>query len=148
MVGIAIFACVTAEMVQRRERLARCCIAHHERADAYLDRVGRVCKLGQTPASIEAFYRRQGPLAWRDYQAALHHLALANEFSEAANRTWLPGLVGFPPLDGFRDVGSIVEWGLEAMMEAMLFLGIFAVLLTIRAGTAGTTMDGAGYLTG
>jgi hypothetical protein len=138
MVAVAIFAGVTAEMVQRPGRLARLCITHHERADAYFDRIGRICKFGETPASIEAFYRRQGPSAWRDYQAALYHLALAKECDEAANRTWLPLLAGLPPLDGFRNVRSPAEWGLEAVMEALPFFGIFALLLTFRAGTTKT----------
>jgi hypothetical protein len=138
MVAVAIFAGVAAEMVQRRGRLARLCIAHHERADAYFDRIGRICKFGETPASIEAFYRSQGPSAWLDYQTARYHLTLANEYDEASNRPWLPLLAGLPPFDGFRDVRSLAEWGVEAAMEAMPFAGIFALLLTLRTGTRQT----------
>jgi hypothetical protein len=135
MVAVAIFAGVTAEMVQRRARLARLCIAHHERADTYFDRIGRICKFGETPASIEASYRRQGPSAWLDYQTGLYHLTLANEYDQAANRPWLPLLAGLPPFDGFRNFRSLEEWGVEAVMEAMPFVGIFALLFTLRTGT-------------
>jgi hypothetical protein len=98
MVAVAIFAGVTAELVQRRGRLARLCVAHHERADAYFDRIGRICKFGETPASIEAFYRRQGPSAWLDYQAGLYHSALAYLYGEAANRPWLERVMNFSPV--------------------------------------------------
>jgi hypothetical protein len=135
MVAVAIFAGVTAEMVERRGRLARLCFAHHERADAYFDRIGRICKFGETPASIEASYRRQGPSAWLDYQTGLYHLTLANAYDEAANRPRLPLLAGLPPWNGFQNIRSLAEWGAEAVMEAMPFVGIFALLLTIRAGT-------------
>ena len=135
MIAVAIFAGVTAEIVQRRGRLARLSIAHHEQADAYFDRVGRVCKFGETPASIEAFYRCQGPSAWLDYQTGLYHAALASEYYEAANRPWLPLLASLPPFDGFRNIGSLAEWGAEAVMEAMPFVGMFALLIVLRAGT-------------
>ena len=68
MVAVAIIAVVTDEMGQRRGRLSRLGVAHYERADAYLDQLGRIGKFGETPASIEAFYRRQGPSPWLDYQ--------------------------------------------------------------------------------
>ena len=71
MVAVAISAGILAEFGQRRERLARLGIAHRERADACFDRTGRICKLGETPTSIEAFYRRQGPTVWSDYQKGL-----------------------------------------------------------------------------
>jgi hypothetical protein len=32
-------------------------------------------------------------------------------------------------------VRSLAEWGVEAVMEAMPFVGIFALLLMLRAGT-------------
>jgi hypothetical protein len=134
MLAVAIFAGVTAEMVQRRGRLARLCVAHHERADGCFDRAGRICKDGETPASIEAFYRRQGPSAWPDYQAGLYHSALADQYDKAANRPWIPGLAGLPLVDGFWDVRSLAEWGLEAVMEALPFFGMFALLLASRAG--------------
>jgi hypothetical protein len=134
MVAVAIFAGVTAEMSNRRQRLWRLCITHHERADTYFDRVGRICKFGETPASIEAFYRRQGPLAWRDYQTGLYHSALADHYDKAASRPWLPGLAGLPPVDGLRDVRSLAEWGLEAVMEAIPIFGFFALLFALRAG--------------
>jgi hypothetical protein len=111
IVAVAILAGVTAEMSHRRGRLARLCIAHHELADACFDRIGRICKLGETPASIEAFYRRQGPSAWLDYQTGLYHSALADQYEKAANRPWFPLLAGPPPLDVIRDVRSLAEWG-------------------------------------
>jgi hypothetical protein len=138
MAGVAIFAGVTAELVQRRGRLVRLCIAHHERADAYLDQIGRVCKFGETTASIDAFYRRQGPSAWLSYQAAVYHLTLAGEYERAANRTWLPLLDGLPPIGGLRDVRSIAEWGREAAMEAFPLFGVVALLLSLRAGITKT----------
>jgi hypothetical protein len=58
MVAVAIFAGVTAEMVYRRTRLARLSIAHHERAYAYFNRVGRTRKFGEAPASIETSSKR------------------------------------------------------------------------------------------
>jgi hypothetical protein len=134
MVAVAIFAGVTAEMVQRRGRLAELCVAHHERADACFDRIGRICKVGETTASIEAFYRRQGRSAWLDYQAGLYHGALAYQYHKAANRPWLPGLAGLPLVDGFWEVRSLAEWGQEALIEAMPLLGIFALLFAFRAG--------------
>jgi hypothetical protein len=135
MVTVAVSAGVTAEFGQRRKRLARLCIAHHERADACFDRTGRICKFGETPASIEAFYRRQGPTVWSDFQTGLYHLALANEYGEAANRPWLPMLSDLPPLDGLRDIRALAEWGLEAFLEAGPLSGIFVLLVILRAGT-------------
>jgi hypothetical protein len=44
-------------------------------------------------------------------------------------------LAGLPPFDGFRNVRSLAEWGVEAVVEAMPFVGIFALLLVLRAGT-------------
>jgi hypothetical protein len=117
LVTVALCAGVMAEVSQRRARLARLCVAHHEQADACFDRIGRVCKLGETPASIEASYRRQGPQALRGYQVALRHLVLAKEYEEAANRRWLPVLSHLPPLHGFRDIRGLTEWGLEALLE-------------------------------
>jgi len=85
MITVAVIAGVLAEFGQRRERLARLCIEQHERADACFDRTGRICKLGQTLQSIEAFYRRQGPTVWRVYQTGQCHLALYRLYDEAAN---------------------------------------------------------------
>jgi hypothetical protein len=135
MVTVAICAAVMAEIGQRRERLARLCIAHHERADACFDRTGRICKLGETPASIEAFYRRQGPTVWLHCEMGLFHLALAYRYDQAANRPWLPMLSELPPIGRFRDVRALAQWGLEALLEATPLFGIFMLLLTLRAAT-------------
>jgi hypothetical protein len=140
MVAVAIFAGVTAEMGQRRGPLVRLCIAHYKQADAYFDRIGRICKFGETAASIEALYRRQGPSAWLDHKAASYHLALASKYDEAANRTWLPLLAGTPPIDALRNVRSLAEWGMEAVMEATPLFGTLALLLTLRAGTTKTVV--------
>ena len=135
---VAVFAGAMAEISLRRERLARLCVAHHERAEACFDRSGRICKQGETPQSIEAFYRRQRPAIWADYRTGLHHLALADQYERAANRPGLPRLWDFPPLDEFRDVRSLADWGLEAVMEAVPLFGILVLLLTIRTATAKT----------
>lgn len=134
MVTVAIAAVVMAEVGRRRERLARFCIASHERADACFDRTGRICKLGETPASVAAFYRRQGPTIWADYQAGLRHLALADVYDKAANRPWFPMLTGLPPSDGFADIPAIAEWGREALLEAISQCGAFVLTLIVLAG--------------
>jgi hypothetical protein len=135
MVAVAICAGVLAEFGLRRERLVRLCHAHHERADACFDRTGRICKLGQTPRSIDAFYRRQGPTVWLDYQTGLYHAALSYKYDEAANRPWLPMLSDLPPPDGITDIRALAEWGLEALLEATPLFGVGVLLLTVRART-------------
>ena len=63
-------------------------------------------------------------------QTGRYHLTLANEYDEAANRPWFPLLAGPPPFDGFRNVRFLAEWGVEAVMEAMPFVGMFALRTT------------------
>ncbi len=133
MVVVAACAVVMAEMGQRSERLTRLCIAHHEKADASFDRTGRICKLGQTPASIEASYRRQGPMVWREYQAGLNHRAFANMYGQAAIRPWLPLLFAIPPIGGLREIPALAEWAREALLEATPLLGLAVLLLILRA---------------
>jgi hypothetical protein len=107
-----------------------------ERADACFDRTGRICKLGETPASIEAFYRRQGPTVWLNYQKGLYYLTLANQYDQAANRPSLPMLFELPPIGRVRDIRTLAPWGLEALLEATPAFGIFLLVLTLRAATA------------
>jgi hypothetical protein len=143
--GMVIFAvmataCAMAEFGRRRARLARLCIAHHERADKCFDRAWRICKFGETAnrpcvirgrapsspwdginsvlqqnalavgvdssqdhstpfRSIEAFYGRQGPVVWLDYQTGLFHSAFSWQCDRAANRPWFPTLSELPPLN-------------------------------------------------
>ena len=136
MVTVAVSAGIMAELGQRRERLARIGAAHRERAAACFRRIPSLCKWGQTPRSIEAFYRREGPTVWLDYQMARYHGALAYPYENAADRTWLPLLLDLPPLDGLRNVRTLAQWGMEAALEATPFLGIFVLRLTLRAGAA------------
>ena len=136
MVTVAVCAGVMAEIGQRRERLARLCSEYHERADACFDRSGRICKLGETPASIEASYRRQGPSEWLDYQKGLYHLNLANQYDQAANRPSLPMLPALPPIGRFMDTRTLAQWGLEALLEATPLFGILLLLLTLREANA------------
>jgi hypothetical protein len=136
MVTVAVSGGVMAEIGQRRERLARLCIGYHERADACFDQTGRICKLGETPASIEAFYRRQGPTVWLDYQKGLYHLTLANQYDQAANRPWLPMLSELPPIGCFMDIRTLAQWGLEALLEATPLFGTLMLVLTLSAATA------------
>lgn len=109
---VALSALVMAEFRQRRERLTRVCIAEHERLDACLDRSGPVCKLGETPQSIDASYRKRGLAVWRDYQRALFHMALIERY-DSAYRRWVPMLSGFPPVNEFADTRSLAEWCLR-----------------------------------
>jgi hypothetical protein len=132
MVMVAVCAGVSAEMSQRRERLARLCVAQHQRADVCFHRIGPVCKLGETSASIEASYRRKGPSALQVYRAALNHLALAREYDVAANRRWLAMLSYPPPLHGFSDIRSLAEWGLEALAEFAPLLAVGILFPVLR----------------
>ncbi len=136
MVTVAVSAIVTAELVKRRERLARLCEAHHQQAFDCLGENKLACKFGETTQSIEAFYRQMGPNAWRDYQTSVYHSNLSRQYDEAANRPWFPTLAHLPPLDGFRRCESLAEWSLEALLEATPFFGVVVMLLTIRAGIA------------
>jgi hypothetical protein len=135
MVVVAACAGVMAEMGQRSERLVRLSIAHHEKADARFDRTGRICKLGQTPASIEASYRRQGPMVWREYQAGTYHLAFANMYGQAANRPWLSLLITIPPIGGLNEIPALAEWAREALLEATPLSGLAVLLLILVART-------------
>jgi hypothetical protein len=134
MVTVAVSAGSMAELEQRRERLARLSMAHYDRAQACFDRSGRICGFGETPQSIEAFYRRQGPTVWRDYQTGLNHLALCRQYDDAANRRWVPMLAGTPTCYRSADVRSVAEWGLEALLETIPFWGVVAVIVIVRAG--------------
>jgi hypothetical protein len=109
MLAVMVTACAMAEFGQRRARLARLCIARHERADKCFDRAGRICKFGETPGSIEAFYRRQGPAVWLDYQTGLFHSALSWQYDKAANRPWFPVLSELPPLNDFSESRALAE---------------------------------------
>ncbi len=133
MVAVAIFAGVMAEIGQRRDRLVRLSIAHRERMDACLDRAGRICKSGATPASIEASYRRRGPAVWLDYQKVLFHTTLSDQYNQAACRPLFPMLSEFPPIDRYRDFDALARWALEVLLEAIPLIGFFMLVLTIRA---------------
>jgi hypothetical protein len=133
MVAVAVSAGVVAEVGQRRQRLVRLCIEQRSRADACFDEIGRICKNGESAASIEAYYRRQGPSAELGYHAALYHLALANEYDKAANRRYLPMLADLSPLHDVRDIRSLAEWGLEGLAELTPLFGIGVVLLVVRS---------------
>jgi len=133
MVTVAVLAGVMAELGQRRQRLVRLCIAHHEQAFVCLDGIV-ICKFGETRQSIDAFYRRQGPKAWRDYQTSLLHSALSRDYGDAAGRPWFPALAGLPPSGGVRNNEALAEWGLEAILEATPLFGTFVLFLTFRTG--------------
>jgi len=133
MVTVAISAGVMAEIGQRRGRLARLSTAHLESANACFDRIGRICKDGETPQSMEAFYRKQGVVAWQDYQTAEHHLRLYHHFWEAADRRWLPMLSPLPPLVALRETQTIAEWAVEALLELTPLLCVGVLLLTLRS---------------
>ncbi len=136
MVTVAVSASVTAELVKRRERLARLCDAHYQQAFDCLGENKIVCKFGETTQSIEALYRRMGPNAWRDYQTSVFHSKLSSQYLDAANRPWFPTLAHLPPLDGFGRCEPLAEWGLEALLEATPFFGVLVMLLTVRAEVA------------
>jgi hypothetical protein len=135
-----------AEGSQRRQRLVRLCIEQYSRADACFDRIGRICKDGETAASIEAHYRRQGQSAALDFRAALYHLALAKEYDEAANRRCLPMLAGLSPLHDVRDIRSLAGWGLEGLAELTPLFGIGVVLLILRSNQRRQRAMGEVYL--
>lgn len=133
MVVVAIVAALMAEIVQRRERLARLSMAQYERAYACSARLYRPCSLSATPGDIEAYYRKIGPPEWLDYQTAVFHVALASEYDKAANRPWFPMLADLPPSNGFREIPSLAEWGLEALLEATPIFGVFVLVLFTRS---------------
>ena len=95
MLAVAFSAIVMVEFRQRRERLTRLCVSQLERANACLDRAGRICKQGETPQSIDSSYRRRGPRIWQDYQDALNHLTLNEQYNGAASRMWMPMLSNY-----------------------------------------------------
>jgi hypothetical protein len=111
MLTVAVSAGVIAELSQRRERLARLARPHRERANACFARIPGICGMGETPKSIEAIFRGDGPTAWLDYQTGWYHGTLGFPYEEAARREWLPLLLDLPPLDSFRNVPCLRRVG-------------------------------------
>jgi hypothetical protein len=133
MVTVALFAGLMAEARRRQERFFRLCLSYHQRADACLDRCGRICKSGETPQSIEASCLRRGPTALADYKTGLYYAELADKYKEASYRPWLPVLFDPPPPNGFRDVPALAWWGLEIIVTAAPWMVILVLVLTFRA---------------
>ncbi len=129
MVAIIIVVGLMAEICHRPARFGRLSMMHHDRANACLDRAGRVCKLGQTPTSIENFYHRQGPVAWQDWKTAQYHFRLAAKYADACNGPWLPVLPDGLPPGNPRDVGATADWAKETLSAVTTFIGILVVLL-------------------
>jgi hypothetical protein len=141
MVLVAVAGCAMAELSQRRMRLARLFVALHDRADAYVERAGGyVCKLGETPQSIEASYRRRGPEALGDYRTAAYLFELAAIYDRAANRQWVPMLGALPPAGGLRHLGALAEWVMEALIESTPLFAIAIGLVALRRGSRATTV--------
>jgi hypothetical protein len=138
MVAVAIFAGLMAEIRQRPARFARLSMMHYDRANARLDQVGRLCKVGQTPRSIDDFYARQGPAAWRDWQTAKYHFGLAARYAEASNEPWLPVLPDLPPPGNPRDVGATAQWANETFSALVTWIGLVGLILTFHLAVGRT----------
>lgn len=132
MLAAGLSAVAMAELRQRRERLVRLGSAEYQSRDACLDRCGWVCKLGETPQSIDASYRRRGLTAWRDYQRARFHSALFEQYDRAADRRWVPILSGFPPVNEFADMRSLAAWRWEAVLEMTPLLASVLLIVILR----------------
>ncbi len=132
MIAVAVSAGLMVEVRQRQERFIQLCEAHHRRADACFDRAGRICTFGETPQSIEAFYRGRGPTLWSDYKMGLYHCDLAYKYEKASCRPWLPMLPDPPPPNGFSDLRALAWWGLETLLAAAPWILIYVLLLTLR----------------
>jgi hypothetical protein len=64
---------------------------------------------------------------------ALFHLHLADKYSEASRRPWLPVLPDPPPPDGFGDLRTLAAWELDTGLAATPWIGTIGLMLIWRA---------------